>query len=304
MNKKRFAWLISLMVAIYQLPALSQVLDEPSMQAKYTSSIDSHFKKRDQYFLELLELAVKKSNEKIELVPVPMPNQVESRDVINLNKKIIDIHWMHTSNELESRLIPIRIPLDRGLFGWRLVLINKSNRDLLKTVSNESDLKEFIFLQGYDWPDTAILEANGFHLETSSTNFKNIFRMLQRKRADIFPRSVLEIWDEVEQQHNNAIVIDPYILIYYPTAFYFFVAKDNQPLADAIEKGLERALEDGSFAALFEQHYAGMIRKAEIENRRIIIIDNPILPPATPLERNELWLLPEDYLARFKSLHP
>jgi hypothetical protein len=269
---------------------------EDVLQAKYTLSIDPHFKARDQYYIDLLELAVEKSDAAIELIPVPMPNQVESRDVINLNKKVLDIHWMHTSNELESKLIPIRIPLDRGLLGWRLILLNASNRDLLKDVDQASELKDFIFLQGYDWPDTAILMANGFRLQTSSTNFKNIFRMLKRNRTDIFPRSVLEIWGELAEQNSTHIVVEPHLLLYYPTACYFFVARKNKRLASAIEQGLKRAVDDGSFVALFEQHYGDLIEKIEIENRRIIRIDNPLLPPATPLDRKELWLMPEDLL--------
>lgn len=293
-NKKLFVCLAFLIGVTSNSSAVSQLMSETPIQAKYTSSIDPHFKKRDQYYIELLELAVEKSDRAIELIPVPMPNQVESRDVINLNKNVLDIHWMHTSNELESKLIPIRIPLDRGLMGWRLILLNGSNRDLLKNVDQTSDLKDFIFLQGYDWPDTAILAANGFRLETSSTNFKNIFRMLKRNRADVFPRSVLEIWDEVAQQENTNVVVEPHLLLYYPTACYFFVARKNRQLASAIEQGLQRAVEDGSFVALFERHYADLIEKVDIENRRIIKIDNPLLPPKTPLDKREVWLMPED----------
>lgn len=291
MRKKFVAASIKLFFIILAIFTMTCVAST-SLQVKYAATTDPYFKKRDQYFLELLELAIQKSDKKINLIPVDMPDQVESRDVINLNKKIIDIHWMHTSNELESRLIPIRIPLDKGLFGWRLMLLDKSNQHLLKDVNNLSDLKNYTLLQGYDWPDTAILAANGFKMETSSTTFRNIFRMLQRKRADAFPRSVLEIWGEMEDQ-KNAVALDPYILLFYPTAYYFFVSKNNQELSKAIESGLEAAINDGSFDILFQRYHAEIIQKIGIENRRIIMMDNPILPPLTPLSRKELWLSPK-----------
>lgn len=293
MNNKATACFFVL--AIYCWPFLAFAVPNTAIQVRYTSSTDPYFKKRDEYFIELLKLAVKKSNANIQLIPVDLPDQVESRDVINLNKQVIDIHWMHTSNELESKLIPVRIPLDKGLFGWRLMLLDKSNQHLLKDVKDISDLKKFTLLQGYDWPDTAILLANGFKVETSSTIFRNIFRMLQRKRADIFPRSVLEVWGEMEDQ-KNTVTLDPYILLCYPTAYYFFVAKNNNELARTIEYGLEQTIKDGSFYLLFQKYHEKIIDKIGIENRKIIMMDNPILPPLTPLSRKALWLSPEDYL--------
>lgn len=300
MSKKSAAGFIKQFVMILVISNMVGVVmasssaDQPlSLQVKYSASTDPYFKIRDEYFIELLKLAITKSTVEINLIPIDMPDQVESRDVINLNKKVIDIHWMHTSNELESKLIPIRIPLDKGLFGWRLILLGKSNQHLLKDVRDLPDLKKYTFLQGYDWPDTAILAANGFKMETSPTSFRHIFRMLQRKRTDVFPRSVLEIWGEMEDQ-KNVVALDPYILLYYPTAYYFFVAKNNKELSKAIEYGLEVAVRDGSFEELFQRYHAGIIQKIDIENRRVIMMGNPILPPLTPVNRKELWLSPEN----------
>lgn len=295
MDKKRSGFIkrFGFILVILGLPCITSAQDQP-IQVKYTLSTDSYFQKRDEYFIELLKLAAEKSNIKINLVPIKLADQVETRDIINLNKGIIDIHWMHTSNALESKLLPIRIPLDKGLFGWRVMLLDKSNQHKLQNVNDAADLKRHTMLQGFDWPDTGILLANGFKVETS-TSFRGRFRMLQRKRGDLFPRSILEAWEEMENQRNADIVVDPYILLYYPTAFYFFVAENNQPLHDAIESGLELSVTDGSFEALFQRYYGDIIKKAEVDKRKIISIPNPKLPSATPLLRKELWLLPEDY---------
>lgn len=301
MDNKRSGFIKSFIsvLAMLGLSCIASAQDRP-IQVKYTLSTDAYFQKRDEYFVELLKLAAEKSNIKINLVPIKLADQVETRDIININKGIIDIHWMHTSNALESKLLPIRIPLDKGLFGWRVMLVDKSNQHKLQNVNDASDLKLHTMLQGFDWPDTGILLANGFKVETS-TSFRGRFRMLQRKRGDLFPRSILEAWKEVENQKNAEIVVDPYILLYYPTAFYFFVAENNQPLHDAVESGLELSLADGSFEELFQRYYGDMIKKAEIDNRKIISIPNPKLPSATPLHRKELWFLPEDYVAQSKS---
>lgn len=298
MNNKSIACFFVLIINYWHCDAFAAT-SSVAIDAKYSLSIDTYFRKRDEYFIELLKLAVKKSGVNVKLIPLDMPNQVETRDVINLNKGILDVHWMHTSNQLESKLLPIRIPLDKGLFGWRLMLLDKTNADLLKDVKTAQDLKAYTLLQGYDWPDTNILKENGFKVETS-VSVRALFRMLHRNRGDVFPRSVLEIHGEIQEKNNNDLVIDPYVLLYYPTAFYFFVAKDNQPLQQAIEYGLRQTLIDGSFDELFYRYYGDLIKKADISSRQIIRLDNPILPVATPLDNKSLWLFPEDILSMKK----
>ena len=83
-------------------------------------------------------------------------------------------------------------------------------------------------------------------------------------------------------------------MLYYPTAEYFFVNRDNVALAERIERGLRRALADGSFDRLFREHpvNATAFGKSNILKRRIIRLDNPLLPPETPFDQAELWWAP------------
>jgi hypothetical protein len=296
-NKKlvRLLPLLLSLVALVCLPTRLAAQTPAALTVKYTSSTDDSLFERDQYFIELLKLAAEKSNVPLQLIPVRLPDQVETRDIINLNKGIIDVHWMHTSNKLELSLTPVPVPLDRGLFGWRMILLDKKNSELLKDVQSLVDLRQFTVVQGYDWPDTPILAANGFKVETS-TNRQALFRMLQRNRAELFPRSILEVWGEIEDKRNSSLVLDTHLLVYYPTCFYFFTAKENKALAAALEYGLNRAVDDGSLQALFHRYYDELINKANLQERQVIRLNNPLLPPATPLQKPEYWLLPEEYL--------
>jgi len=74
--------------------------------------------------------------------------------------------------------------------------------------------------------------------------------------------------------------------------FYFFTTKSNLKLAQDIELGLNRAIEDGSFERTFlsDPMIKSVIEKANLKERKIFKIDNPALPMETPLERKELWL--------------
>lgn len=301
MQNKKLVRLLPLVFSFVVLACASHSLlaqtPTTTLSVKYTSSTDDALFERDQYFIALLKLAAEKSNVPLQLIPVRLPDQVETRDIINLNKGVIDVHWMHTSNKLELLLTPVLVPLDRGLFGWRMILLDKKNPELLKQVQSLADLRQFTVVQGYDWPDTPILAANGFKVETS-TNRQALFRMLQRNRAELFPRSILEVWGEMEDKRNSSLVLDTHLLVYYPTCFYFFTAKDNKALAAALEYGLNRAVEDGSLQALFHRYYDELINKANLQERKIIKLNNPLLPPATPLHKPEYWLLPEDLLLK------
>ena len=56
--------------------------------------------------------------------------------------------------------------------------------------------------------------------------------MLANKRFDYFPRSILAVAWEYEVNKERDIIIEPYRLIHYPTAYYYFVNKSNTQLAE------------------------------------------------------------------------
>ena len=62
------------------------------------------------------------------------------------------------------------------------------------------------------------------------------------------------------------------------------------------QPGLEQALADGSFDRLFFAHYGDALQRARLSERQLIELDNPLLPPDTPLQRAELWLSREQLL--------
>ena len=143
----------------------------------------------------------------------------------------------------------------------------------------------------HDWPDTSILEWNGMTMFRSST-YAGLFKMLAMERIDYFPRSVIEIWREYEANKSMKITVDENVLVYYPTAFYYFVSKKRPELARAIESGLETMIKDGRFEKLFMHYHADYIDAVNIDKRALIVLKNPLLPPETPINRQELWYKP------------
>lgn len=247
---------------------------------------------RTDYPVTLLRLALAKSGEKFELVPSKgVMLQGRALSELAAGKGSPRVVWSMTSREREKALLPIRIPIYKGLIGWRIPLVRKQNADLFKNVSTLKDLQAFRAGQGHDWPDTAILRASGLQV-SGVAGYQSLFSMLELGRIDYFPRSLAEIGAELKSHSSNDIAMDTHIAIHYDTAFYYFVNTQDTALANAIERGLEAAIADGSFDRLFYQHHAELIKQATLDKRVVIELPNPLLPPDTPLARKELWYRP------------
>lgn len=246
---------------------------------------------RSIYALAQLQLALDKAGSPLRLEPSHYSMEQE-RALVNLeHNDRLDVAWSMTSVEREQRLLPVRIPLDKGLFGWRIALLSKDRTQLLKNVRNLDDLRQFSAGQGHDWPDSEILRSHGLPVKLSSS-YGSLFRMLQAQRFDYFPRSVIEIWDELEHPRAKQLVVDPHVLLHYPTAMYFFFSRKRPELAETVRIGMEKAIADGSFERLFQQYFAANLQRAQLDQRQLIELHNPLLPSATPLQRRELWFSP------------
>lgn len=283
LSPTHWRWLIALIL----LSVLTPVPAHQSDLIRYPRRADGD-EFRSIYALAQLQLALDKAGSSLRLEPSHYSMEQE-RALVNLeHNDRLDVAWSMTSIEREQRLLPVRIPLDKGLFGWRIALLPKDRAQLLKDVRNLDDLRQFSAGQGHDWPDSEILRAHDLPVRVSSS-YGSLFRMLQAQRFDYFPRSVIEIRDELEQPRAKQLVVDPHVLLHYPTAMYFFFSRKRPELAETVRIGMEKAIADGSFEQLFQQHFAASLQRAQLDQRQLIELHNPLLPSATPLQRRELW---------------
>lgn len=264
------------------------------LQVTYTSTKGAYYAARESYFIELLTLALEKSGEPYEMQPIEMIHHTQGRSVAFLQSGAYSIYWLNTNTQLEQELLPIRIPLYKGLIGWRLLLIRETQKEMFNHIDTLTDLQKLIALQGNDWPDTLTLKNNNFSVKTSA-GYYNLFRMLNSRRGDFFPRGITEIWGELESYPELNLAVDTHIALRYPAAYYLFVNKNNPRLKNAVEKGLNIAVADGSFNKIFIKYFGAIIKKAELEKRKIFFLANPSMPAETPLDRKELWFSVDDF---------
>jgi hypothetical protein len=242
------------------------------------------------YAAQLLDQALAAAGAPVRLEPTSelIP---QNRALLELGRnRRLDVVWTMTSVERERQARPIRVPIFKGLFGWRLLLATAEVAARLRDVRTLEDLRQFSMVQGLEWPDTSILKANGLNV-VISPSYDAMFKQLRLGRADAFPRSVEEIWWEVER-YGEGLAVVPDICLHYPAAIYYFVAPDDAELAAAIELGLQRLRSSGAFDRLFEAHHGEDLARARLATRRVIELRNPLLPPQTPLNKPELWYRP------------
>lgn len=244
------------------------------------------------YFTTLLTMALNASKAENEVIDIIFSERdyAQARWINMLqHDKSNFVIWTMTDKEREQQLRPIRIPLFKGLFGYRVFLIRKQDQARFDQVKTLNDLGQFSGGQGTHWPDTPILQANGLRITTAETT-ELLFRMLNAKRFDYFPRGISEAWFELLQRNEPNLAVEENLLLYYPTAIYFFVNKENDALAQRIEKGMEILIDNGKFDEFFYNHPRFRVGMEKLKNRRIIYLQNPSLPTETPVNNPRYWI--------------
>lgn len=248
----------------------------------------------EAYVAELLQLAVAHAPRPYRLAPSAEPmGQSRAQQMLEQNSPHLQVMWAMTTREREERLLPIRIPIYKGLIGWRINLLRPADAQRLAGVARLDQLKALRFGQRHDWPDTPLLRANGLQVVTSPS-YQGLFAMLAAGRFDAFPREVVTVWQERDQAERDGhlLVVDEHLVLHYPTAFYFFTSRATPQLAEDLRLGLEASITDGSFERLFQARHGETLRRARLDRRKVIELHNPDLPPQTPFDRPDLWYRP------------
>jgi len=270
MSKKLFAMLIAsaLYFPIHAYADLDVVY--PDMQERPA----------DSYGYKVLALALEKSGRKYHLsISKDLMNAQRARK--SIDDGTVSVLDVGTSPEFETKFSAVYFPIDRGLSGYRLFIINKNLAPQFSTIKTLDQLKQMVAGQGPGWSDIKILEGAG--IKVVMGEFVPLFKMVDRRRFDFYPLGIEEIYslfDKYKEECPDSI-IETTLVLHYPFARLFFVRKDNKELHDALMDGLEKAFADGSFQSLMDKDPAfhETQLRANIKSRTIIEIDNPNLTP-------------------------
>nr|WP_176645592.1 hypothetical protein [Duganella sp. SG902] len=213
-----------------------------------------------------------------------------------LKGELVNLSGQVTSQEWEQKLIPIRIPIDKGISCYRIALIDGRQQDLFSAVRTLDQLRSLSLGAGRQWSLTATYKQAGFHV-VEGANTAGLHSMLAAGRFQYFPRAIDEaIYEQAAYAPNfPTLSVERSFALYVPSPRYFFIGGGQRRLAQRLEYGLQQLLADGRFDHIFHEFYDGLIEQAGLRRRRIFRVENPALPSQTPLSNRGYWYDPREH---------
>ncbi len=256
--------------------------------------IVKHYQQHERYEfgLKLLKLALSKLNTPFEIQTPKSQVVNEARGEFEVITGRYDLQWLSTTVHREEAMIPIKIPVYRGILGLRLLLVKKGNYKKFSNIKTLKTLQDYTGGHGSHWMDLPVYAANNLRVKTYG-DYDSLFKQLQSTYFDYFHRGLNEIWNE-QARHPQTLSIADNVMLFYQQPVYFFVSKRRPELAKSLHQGLTLALKDGSYKKLFLQFHQTLIKQGNLSNRTLITLKNPSVPAGSP-PLDTHWWLPEKF---------
>lgn len=228
--------------------------------------------------MDFVLLALEKSglsNQDLHVIEAKFNGHNQAFDAL-IEGENLDVLVSAVNAPLETQTLPIYIPLDRGLLGFRVCFIHQDHQNEFASLGDKQDLvdKQLKIGLGVGWPDTKIMQAN--HVSVSAfTSTDLIFDALLDDQIDCYSRSVAEIGQE--NVLSPEVIIESSVGFIYPLADIIYVSNSAPELHAKLNYGLQLAMEDGSFEALIDKHYGQSLIDMNFYFRHLIIMQNPFI---------------------------
>lgn len=216
----------------------------------------------------------------------------QPRIVTELKAGRLDLAML-PSNMPELEALPVlRHPLRRGLLGTRLLLTRRELVPSFARVKSLDELRRWRLGFGADWSDLPGMRAQGFDIVTGS-HYRGLFEMLARRRFDWLHRGVNEIWQELETPGllPAGLAVVPDLALFYPLDDYFVLAPQQAALLQRLEQAWTQCRQDGRYARWFQANYGEALRRAALQQRRVLHLAGMGVLPGTPLQEFDAFRL-------------
>lgn len=255
-----------------------EVTNQPAqLQNKvlYYPRPEADFDTRTGYPLSLLRQALKSSKAlsvyQLNATDIAMPR---GRSLKLLERGIaVGIFWSIATPERDNVLSKVDFDIYKGMFGYRLLIVNKENKAPFEKIRSVDVLKQKVAALGHDWPDYEILVKNGFNVQGTSS-YSGLFKLLQKDRVDYLPRSIFEVWLESDHFRSRGMYVVEGIALYYPISFNYYLNASNDKLAELIQESLELMAESGDFDTLFNLVWKDSLERSSLDNKDIHFLHN------------------------------
>ncbi|MPW36099.1 hypothetical protein [Vibrio sp. B1Z05] len=249
------------------------------------------------YLVSLLEIAIKETEHDFGPAKLDfMPIQLGQNLVLPLLdiEGILDTVASAPTVKREVQFRAARFPLLMGLLGYRMMLIRPEDEAKFLAISRPEQLKTLKACQGSAWPDSKILEDQGYNV-IRVDKFETMFDYLINGRCDYFPRAITEGYGELEAYNaanpDKPLLAFDKVLLHYTVPLFFFTSHKNFLLAYRIEMGLIRANEKGLVEQLMKTHPVTKSAYPLDKWQESIVFEVaiPDLLKTIPIEKKHYW---------------
>jgi len=196
------------------------------------------------------------------------------------------------TRQRQKKWLVIPIPINRGIVGYRVFLINRARQSDFAKISTLADLikMELKAGQNFRWSDVEILRENGIEVVTG-TNYEGLFEMLALNRFDFFPRGINEAFSELAARRDKYpdMIVEEKIALYYPLPRVLATTRGNTKLANRVERGLKTIFKNGVHRRIWLKHNQKWVNMANLRKRKIITLKNTYARPDLPYDQKEYW---------------
>jgi ABC-type amino acid transport substrate-binding protein len=204
----------------------------------------------------------------------------------------INIICRGLNDDLAARLLPVMLPLDKGLLGTRLMLVTEATQRKLDQLADVQGLKRFSVGQSATWADAQVLRQAGFSLVLTD-NYESLFRMLDAGRFDLLPRGLVEIEGEFAHYRHNlpGLRIESRFMLQYPLSRYFMVGRsaEGERMAARIRDGLHALQRSGEFDRRYAAFKREVLKGLSLKGRMVMHLPNPLLQSDVPFDDPHWW---------------
>jgi hypothetical protein len=179
----------------------------------------------------------------------------------------------------EDDRIVVPYPLTRNLLGYRVAIIRETDADRFGAIDTPEQVQQLIHGIPETWSDATIFRHNGYGVAEEG-DFEDIFDRLAAGRFDYSAYGANEVLGVFENRASKreGLIIDENLLFFYPFPLVFYINPVRADLAERIEVGLNTIIQSGELDAIYNRHYGNIVGDLRLDERKIIILENPLIP--------------------------
>ena len=204
----------------------------------------------------------------------------------------ITVAWLDTTEQLEQTLLPVLIPIQKGIVGYRVLIIRSEDEEKFVDIDTVEELRQYKNGLVSGWVNESIMNVNELQ-HVSAINYEDLFKMLAAERFDYFSRGMVEAYTELEDRSEvfPNLMVEKHILLHYAKPMYLFTSKNRPVLNKRLNEGLMMLIEEGYFEKIFCQFHGDSIRKTNLSERIQIQLKSHLLLSSAPKDK-KFWFEP------------